>query len=103
MEIPILTLNRENKETVLRYHPQKQMGGIMIILELWFLLVLGFHVALSIVIAQVLVYFHLILKMELLILIFLLVLHLQMNKINVAINLVTFFIILILFNIFNIS
>jgi len=25
MEIPILTLNRENKETVLRYHPQKEM------------------------------------------------------------------------------
>jgi len=26
MEIPILTLNRENKETVLRYHPQMEMG-----------------------------------------------------------------------------
>jgi len=25
MEIPILTLNRENKETVLRYHPQMAM------------------------------------------------------------------------------
>jgi len=25
MEIPILTLNRENKETVLRYHPQMVM------------------------------------------------------------------------------
>jgi len=25
MEIPILTLNRENKETVLRYHPQMEM------------------------------------------------------------------------------
>ena len=40
--------------------------------------------------------------MEPLILIFLLVLHLQTNKINVAINLVTFFIILILFNIFEV-
>jgi len=26
MEIPILTLNRENKETVLRYHPQMAMA-----------------------------------------------------------------------------
>lgn len=32
MEIPILTLNRENKETVLRYHPQKQMDGIVMLL-----------------------------------------------------------------------
>jgi len=36
MEIPILTLNRENKETVLRYHPQKEMGERKeFLLKLW--------------------------------------------------------------------
>jgi len=30
MEIPILTLNRENKETVLRYHPQKETEEVLV-------------------------------------------------------------------------
>ena len=29
MEIPILTLNSENKETVLRYHPQRRKVGLI--------------------------------------------------------------------------
>ena len=33
MEIPILTLNRENKETVLRYHPQTEMVGRIIMFK----------------------------------------------------------------------
>lgn len=29
MEIPVLTINKENKETVLRYHPQMEMEDVL--------------------------------------------------------------------------